>query len=171
MFRVTIVLLSAYMLFRRGSTEEHQTKLVSYKQTTTSSNTFERLCEFYALQQIRFSEVAVTQSYWETGGYESVIYEENKNPFGMKFSRRGFAVRVNRGHAAYPNQIAALRDYAAWQKDRIRAFERKFHQIRTTDDYINMLDSVVIRGKLYRYAEDPNYTKHIRKLLSELRDL
>lgn len=172
MFRVYIVLFAAYLLFRQGKNEEHS-QFVSYKSPAPNpqASVFDRLCEFYSLNGIRFAEVAVTQSYWETGGYESLIYEENKNPFGMKFNRRGFAVKVNRGHASYPNQIAALKDYAAWQKDRIRAFEQKFHKIRTTEDYINMLDSVVIRRKLYRYAEDPDYTKHIRRLLGELRNL
>lgn len=171
MFRIFIVLFSAYVLIRRGTTEE-QTQFITYKKSASdSSSVFDRLVKFYASQGIRFAEVPVTQSYWETGGYESTIYKENKNPFGMKFNRRGFAVQVNRGHAAYPSHIAALQDYAAWQKIRIAAFERKFHRIRTTEDYINMLDSLVINGKLYRYAEDTLYTKHIRNLLRELRNL
>lgn len=171
MFRISILLFGLYLLFRQGGKEE-QTRLVSYKdQQKHESSVFDKVVEFYSLQGIKFAEVPVAQSYWETGGFVSAIYKENKNPFGMKYNSRGLATGVNRGHATYPNQIAALKDYAAWQRTRIAAFERRFHKIRTTEDYINMLDSLVIGNGMYRYAEDTCYTKHIRSTLAILREL
>lgn len=175
MIRLFLLIFAAIFCLRSLKTTSMEEK-VSYYSVKEAvkikpGSIFDSICAVYASYGIRFPEVAVCQSYWETGGFSSPIWIQNKNSFGMKYNNRGYAVRKNRGHAAYPDGIASLKDYAAWQRLRIAAFESRYHKIRTTEDYINMLDSVVISGNLYRYAEDSLYTRHIRETYSILKEL
>ena len=118
--------------------------------------------EYLASQGIRFAAVPTAQMFKETGYLTSKIYRENKNPFGMKYSNRGYAKGIRNGHAWYDSMNDAIKDYKAWQDDRIKAFEAKYHPITSNEEYINMLDSVVIGGRDYRYAEDLDYTNSLR---------
>ena len=65
---------------------------------------------------VRFPHIVLAQSILETGYYESKIFNENHNLFGMKEAR----VRLNLakgtqfGHAYYDDWKESLTDYALW---------------------------------------------------------
>jgi hypothetical protein len=69
------------------------------------------------------------------------------------------------GHAAYPSVYNSILDYADWQRIRITAYEKKYNiKITTDEQYMHMLNHVVIGNGVYRYAEDLNYTDKLKRL-------
>jgi hypothetical protein len=103
----------------------------------------------------------------------SRIGKGNKNLFGMKVNSRGYAINypfdpdcreklpcIDCVHACYSSYEDSLLDYSAWQKIRIRDYERYYQtKVVTDEDYLHMLNNLVLGKKAgYRYAEDPQYT-------------
>tara|TARA_R100000081_G_C4743437_1_gene130255 strand:- start:209 stop:769 length:561 start_codon:yes stop_codon:yes gene_type:complete len=76
----------------------------------------EALIEEISRLNFKFPHIVLAQSILETGYYESKIFKENNNLFGMKEAR----VRVNLaegtqyGHAYYNNWKESVMDYALW---------------------------------------------------------
>ena len=126
-------------------------------------NEVARLIDEYESYKIRFPYVVLAQATWETNWFSSDIYKENENRFGMKFNRRGFCEKKNRGHAYYVKASNSIKDYAAWQKKVL-----DLHPCATEEEYLYVLDHLPFR-KGARYAEDPEYTNHIRKRMAELK--
>jgi len=106
---------------------------------------------------IKFARVVLAQEVHETDWFSSNIYKENFNRFGMKTNSRDFDIGENRNHAVYPDFIASIKDYAAWQKRRLELNP----WVKTEDDYIKMLVKV-------GYAEDKNYARHIKFRLKQI---
>ena len=103
---------------------------------------------------IMFPEIVYAQAIQESN-FESAIWRENHNPFGMKVagSRPTTALGERRGHAYYRHWKYAVQDMALFQA----AFLRK---IRTEDEYIQYLEQ--------HYAGD-GYGNKIRKVLKQIR--
>lgn len=117
---------------------------------------------------IIFPEIVYTQAVLETHFFTSAIYKENKNMFGMKYNKRGYALTVNRGHALYSSTLNSIKDYAAWQKIMVKSHETYFNKtIKTKEDYFFFLENIVINKQVYRYAEDLRYIQKINNLLNE----
>ena len=100
-------------------------------------------------------KVILIQAKIESGNYSSKLFQRNNNMFGMKISRRRVTTSSNgkAGYKDYANWQESVTDYILWQ------FSNNGDKL-STDDYIKYL------GKIY--AEDPNYTKKIRKMLKEI---
>lgn len=110
--------------------------------------------------------VALAQATWETNFFRSKICKSNRNLFGMKFNKRGFALKTLNGHAYYENAKQSIADYKAWQDRMLR-----LHPCDTEEEYLQMLDSLPISTKYNtcRYAEDTTYTDKIRMRINELK--
>lgn len=95
--------------------------------------------------------VVFAQARLESGNFNSQIFRENNNLFGMKmpWRRATFASGVNRGHAIYSTWKHSVYDYALWQSAYMRGL--------TQDQYLEKLSE--------SYAEDSNYKHKLRKLL------
>lgn len=111
---------------------------------------------------INQSEIVYAQSILETAHFTSDIFLQNKNPFGMKHSDRGFSVGINLGHAKYEDVQDALYDYKYWQK------RWKMDKIVGREEYLYRLDHLASKGDgtYYRYATDPDYTTKVEKILN-----
>lgn len=111
---------------------------------------------------INHPEIVYAQSLLETAHFTSDIFLQNKNPFGMKHSDRGFSVGINLGHAKYEDIQDALYDYKYWQR------RWKMHEIQTREEYLYRLDHLAPKGDdtYYRYATDPDYTTKVSKILN-----
>ena len=105
--------------------------------------------------------IVLAQTYLETGNLTSDIYRKNKNRFGMKYNRRGYAKGSRSGHAYYDSEVETFMDYMAWQKqmlgDRV---------IKSEEEYLYFLDH--LPGNR-RYAEDPQYTNKLRKIAAKIK--
>ena len=97
---------------------------------------------------VRFPHIVLAQSILETGHWESRIYQENNNLFGMKQARARAttAKGTQLGHAYYDDWKESVTDYALYQAAYL-------NKLRTEKKYLNYLDR--------NYAEAKNYDKNL----------
>lgn len=97
---------------------------------------------------LKHLEVAINQAVLESAHFNSPIFKENNNMFGMKkaYHRPHVQTGVNRGHATYDNWRMSVIDYALYQIYVAKGL--------TTDEYRKFI------GKYY--AEDPLYSQKIK---------
>ena len=71
----------------------------------------------FVKNRIKYPDVALAQSMWETGHFKSNVFKSNFNLFGMKKpeKRPTTATGENRGHAQYKNWVDSVKDYKMWQ--------------------------------------------------------
>jgi uncharacterized FlgJ-related protein len=64
----------------------------------------------------KYPHIVLAQAILETGNYESKIFKENNNLFGMKEARvrLNLAKGTQHGHAYYDDWKESLTDYALW---------------------------------------------------------
>lgn len=121
---------------------------------TTRHFSQERMIQLMKDLNIRFPHIVMAQSLIETGHFESKIFKENNNLFGMKQAR----TRVNTAkgtqyqHAYYDSWQESVYDYAFYQC-------RYLGNLYTEDEYLAYL------GR--SYAEDPNYISKIKSLINK----
>lgn len=101
---------------------------------------------------VRFPHIILAQSILETGYYESRIFQENHNLFGMKEARARSttAKGTQLGHAYYDNWKESVMDYALYQNAYL-------NKLRTEKSYLNYLDK--------NYAEAKNYDKALLEII------
>lgn len=118
-----------------------------------SEFTAENLREYLEFRKVRNKEIVYAQAVLETGGFISIIFQENNNLFGMKYPliRPTTAQYVNRGHAAYDHWTDSVDDYILWYQFMTRN--------KQYDNYLTFLYSL-------GYAEDPYYINKLQNLTS-----
>lgn len=114
------------------------------------SNKFsqDNLVEELKKLNVRFPHIVLAQSILETGYWESRIYQENHNLFGMKQARARAttAKGTQLGHAFYDDWRSSVTDYALYQAAYL-------NKLRTEKKYLNYLDR--------NYAEAKDYDKKL----------
>jgi hypothetical protein len=109
---------------------------------------------------IKYPHIVFAQSLIETGHFDSKIFKENNNLFGMKQARTRVttAQGTQYNHAYYDNWRESVYDYAFYQC-------RYLSGLKNEEEYLAYL------GR--SYAEDPNYVSKIRGLVKRenLKDL
>ena len=113
----------------------------------------EALVEELKKLNVRFPHIVLAQAILETGYYESIIYQENHNLFGMKQARARAttAKGTQLGHAYYDHWKESVTDYALYQAAYL-------NKLRTEKKYLNYLDK--------NYAEASNYDKHLVDIIN-----
>lgn len=103
---------------------------------------------------VRFPHIVYAQAVLETGNFNSKIFRENNNLFGMKYAiyRPKTSKGIRRGHSYYNNWQESVIDYALFQAAYL-------NHIRTEREYLNYLD--------LRYAEDPTYVQKLQYIISK----
>jgi len=101
---------------------------------------------------IKYPHIVYAQSLIETGHFDSKIFKENNNLFGMKQARTRVttAQGTQYNHAYYDNWRESVYDYA-------------FYQCRYLSGLNNEEEYLAYLGR--SYAEDPNYVSKIRGLV------
>lgn len=117
-----------------------------------------------------FPEVVTAQMVHETAYLTSKIYVENNNLFGMKKRKKGFAIGVLNGHAAYKDRADSLRDYLAYQRMILRLARAQHYVISSTEDYFWLLEHLPHCTNC-RYAEDMQYITKLRKHMEFIKNL
>ncbi len=76
----------------------------------------ENLIEEISKLNFKYPYIVLAQAILETGKYESKIFKENNNLFGMKEARvrLNLAEGTQYGHAYYDNWKESVTDYALW---------------------------------------------------------
>lgn len=114
----------------------------------------EALVEELKRLNVRYPHIVLAQAILETGFYDSRIYHENHNLFGMKEARARAttAVGTQLGHAYYDHWKESVTDYALYQAAYL-------NKLRTEKKYLNYLER--------NYAEAKDYDKMLVKLIEE----
>lgn len=160
-FIILGLILSSFLLLGFWVGYATKTTLINVHQDglyaiPTSNDPFEesKMKDYLLELKIKFPNIAIAQSKIETGNYQSSIFKESHNLFGMKEPnvRPTTAIGTMRNHAIYKDWRSSCIDYALWQA-------RFCSKISTEDEYITYLGSV--------YAEDSQYEVKLRRLLSK----
>ena len=116
------------------------------------SFTEDKLIEMMADLNVKFPWIPLAQSMVETGHFNSDIFLENHNLFGMKQARRRVttAEGTNRGHAYYSTWRESVYDYAFYQS-------RYLGKIKTEEQYYQYIDA--------SYAEDTTYVNKLKQVI------
>jgi len=101
---------------------------------------------------VKYPHIVLAQSILETGHYESKIFKENNNLFGMREARVRIhtAKGTKNNHAYYDNWVESVYDYAFYQST-------YYSDIRSEKQYYRKLDK--------SYAEAKNYVNTLKEIV------
>jgi hypothetical protein len=139
--------------------QEKEIILLNVSDTTGEFST-DKMVYLMKELNIKYPHIVYAQSLIETGHFDSKIFKENNNLFGMKQARTRVttAQGTQYNHAYYDNWRESVYDYAFYQC-------RYLSGLKNEEEYLSYL------GR--SYAEDPNYVSKIRNLVKKenLREL
>ena len=100
----------------------------------------------------KYPHIILAQSILETGHYNSKIFKENNNLFGMKEARirLNLAKGTQHGHAYYSNWEESLMDYALW-------YSNYASKCKSEEQLFKLLDK--------QYAEANYYVKSLKNII------
>ena len=109
----------------------------------------------YILQlNMKHPNVVLAQAIVESGHFNSKLFKENNNIFGMRLAKQRHCVAIGskNGYAVYNNWKESVIDYAFYQKT-----------------YLSKLsDKQYIAAIQKRHCSDKNYTKLINQIIRQL---
>ncbi len=127
---------------------------------TTSQFSKDKMVTLIKELNIKYPHIVYAQSLIETGHFNSKIFKENNNLFGMRQARTRVttAQGTQYNHAYYDSWRESVYDYAFYQC-------RYLPSIKNDEEYLDYLSR--------SYAEDPNYISKIKSLIEKekLREL
>ncbi len=135
----------------RLTPQEKEIILLNVSDTTGEFST-DKMAYLMKELNIKYPHIVYAQSLIETGHFDSKIFKENNNLFGMKQARTRVttAQGTQYNHAYYDNWRESVYDYAFYQC-------RYLSGLKNEEEYLAYL------GR--SYAEDPNYVSKIRRLV------
>lgn len=103
---------------------------------------------------VKFADIVYAQAQLETAGFNSNIFRQNNNLFGMKQAMRRTSTNKGEqfGHAYYDTWRESVLDYALYQC-------KYLSDIKTREEYLHYLKQ--------NYAEDPNYYIKLLNILNK----
>jgi uncharacterized FlgJ-related protein len=103
---------------------------------------------------VKFDDIVYAQAQLETAGFNSKIFRQNNNLFGMKQAMRRTSTNKGEqyGHAYYDTWRESVLDYALYQC-------KYLSDIKTREEYLQYLKQ--------NYAEDPNYYNKLLNILNK----
>lgn len=109
----------------------------------------EKLISYLKSIRIKFPYIVLAQAKLETGNYNSFIFKNNNNLFGMRqpLVRVTISLGSKLGYATYNSWRESVLDYALYST-------RYIKDISSEEDYYKFLGDV--------YAEDPNYVSKLK---------
>ena len=120
------------------------------KNPTDKPFSVENLKSEIVKQGIKYPNIVLAQAVLESGHFDSDIFKENNNLFGMKKPsvRKTLATGENRGHATFKNWVDSVRDYKMFQ-------DQNGYSNLSVNDYMKKLGT--------DYCPNCNYEKKIKE--------
>ena len=137
--------------FKSALNEPIESELLVLDSSESSFSQDELVKELKRLN-VRFPHIVLAQSILETGYWESRIYQENNNLFGMKQARARAttAKGTQLGHVYYDNWKESVTDYALYQAAYL-------NKLRKESKYLKYLDK--------NYAEAIDYDQKLMVII------
>lgn len=156
-FTAIVAMLACNYGWNRG----HEAAIASYNDCETAHVVVDNVTPDFSQEalidmlkelKVNHPHIVLAQSMLETGNYQSDIFRQNHNLFGMKVARRRVctALGSNLGHAYYENWVESVYDYAFYQSAYLR-------DLTNEDRYFKYLSA--------NYAQDPNYVKKLKRII------
>lgn len=116
--------------------------------------TEDKLKQYLLDLNVKFPHIVFAQAKLESANFQSNIFRENNNIFGMKVAKSRVTTNVgnDNGHAKYENWRQSVLDYAFYQASFLS-------DLKTEDDYYNYLNK--------NYAEVPDYAKRVKSIANQ----
>jgi len=136
------------------SSVQETTVYLSSDTVVLTSFTPERFVSYMKQVNVKYPHIVYAQSLLETQHFNSKIFQENNNLFGMKQARVrcNVAVNTSRGHALYNHWTESVIDYALYQSSYL-------YGIKSEAAYFAKLQK--------SYAGDPTYVDKLKKLIEK----
>lgn len=160
---ISIALVFATLSFLFGMTKGRRDKLANLTPSeieliilnmsdSTRAFSQEKMVQLMTDLNIKYPHIVMAQSIIETGHFESKIFKENNNLFGMKQAR----TRVNTAKGTQYRHAY----YDTWQES---VYDYAFYQCRYLGNLYNEQEYLEYLGR--SYAEDPNYVNKIKEII------
>jgi uncharacterized FlgJ-related protein len=116
------------------------------------------LVDYVYSLNVRFPHIILAQAHLESGKFTSGVFRSNNNLFGMRQARLRPTTNKGskRGYAVYSHWRDSVMDYILY-------YAVYMHKYKTEEAYYNYLDRT--------YAENPNYSKLLRKIAESYKKL
>ena len=103
---------------------------------------------------VKFPHIVFAQAKLESGSFQSNIFRENNNLFGMKQAKSRVTTNVgtDNGHAKYENWRQSVLDYAFYQASFL-------YDLKTEEEYYEYLDR--------NYAEVHDYANRVKTIANQ----
>lgn len=130
----------------------NETKAIIIKENNQFSQ--EKLKEYILDLNIRFPHIVMAQAILETNRFNSKIFKENNNLFGMKNAtqRPTTTTGTENGHAFYNSWKESVQDYAMFQAAYL-------NDLRSEEEYFTYLKA--------NYAEDTLYVNKLKEIIKK----
>lgn len=157
-FILSLIYFSGYNSGKKselGNLLPSESELIIVNPSNTNRQfTQEKMIQLMMDLNIKFPHIVMSQSIIETGHFQSKIFKENNNLFGMRQAqtRINTAKGTQYNHAYYDTWQESVYDYAFYQS-------RYLGNIRTEEEYLNYLSR--------SYAEDPTYISKVKSLIQK----
>ena len=145
---VALFIINIYGLYLLDSVANRnsQQEYISSEETNLQDSVLNAIFEL----RLEHPYIVYAQALVESGHFQSAIFLQNNNMFGMRMPERRatLALGIRRGHAYYRSWRDCLYDYAMFQSAYMRGLSE--------DEYFTKLSK--------SYAEDKEYEKKVRLL-------
>lgn len=152
--RYLLLILSSILLINCSNSIEGSNE-ITLQDTIIISDSIEfskkELKKYIKHLNLKHPDIVYAQAVLESGNFNSYIFKNNNNIFGMKEAqvRNNTARGSVNGHAYYSNWRQSVIDYALFQSTYMRKLNR--------EEYFRYLDR--------NYARDPNYSKKLKQII------
>ena len=157
-FKISILFIISVMLLGASTpdpkpiyTIESEKILLVEEQNTFNEN---KLIEKIDELNFKYPHIVLAQAILETGHFNSKIFKENNNLFGMKEARvrLNLAKGTQHGHAYYDNWEESVMDYALW-------YSTYGYKCKTEKQLFKLLNK--------QYAEASHYVEALKRIINK----
>ena len=152
---VIALVFSAFGLTIQGTKREQTESEVMIILTEQNKFSADKLIGMIKEMNFNYPQIVYAQAILESGNFQSKIFKENHNMFGMKQA----VIRITKArgtqydHAFYKNWIESLDDYALYSSTYLSS-------LKTESEYFNYLSQ--------NYAEDTQYVSKLKQIIASM---
>jgi len=152
---VIAIMFSVFGLTIQSTRQDHTESEVMIIMAEQNKFSVDKLIGMIKEMNFKYPDIVFAQAILETNNFQSRIFKENHNIFGMKQAvlRITKAKGTQYEHAFYKNWIESLDDYALYSSTYLSS-------LKTESDYFDYLSQ--------NYAEDTLYISKLKQIIASL---
>jgi flagellum-specific peptidoglycan hydrolase FlgJ len=133
----------------------NHSNIKEYKNLKIQNDVNEKiLFEYITSLNINYPYIVLAQAKLESNNFNSNIFKENNNLFGMKYARQRAttSLGVKNKHAFYSDWKQSVLDYALF-------YNKYLSKVKSEEEYLKYLSKV--------YSEDKDYLKKLKSIIKK----